>query len=123
MFAAQGLVLLAFYFTVKQSGFKHHYSFSFRSFIICFCSGLQLLVVQIAEKSPGTEDVASGINIAAFNIGIAIGSYAGGMIVTSSLGLAKYAMDRCFISVSYGIDYSLQYSFKQEKLRFHESFL
>lgn len=40
--------------------------------------GMQLYVVQLAEKHlPGTEDVSSSLNIAAFNIGIAIGSYAG----------------------------------------------
>ncbi len=50
--------------------------------------GLQLLVVQIAEKElPGTEDVASAFNIASFNIGIAIGAYVGGLVVVSPLGL------------------------------------
>ncbi|MFC7440994.1 MFS transporter [Laceyella putida] len=49
--------------------------------------GLQLFVVQLAEKYvPSAVDVASAINIAAFNAGIAIGSYLGGM-VTDSLGL------------------------------------
>lgn len=90
MFAAQGLVLLAFYFTVSSPVLSIITLFFLGALSFASVPGLQLLVVQIAEKElPGTEDVASGINIAAFNIGIAIGSYAGGMIVTSSLGLGS----------------------------------
>ena len=45
--------------------------------------GLQVYVVQKAEEmTPGAVDVASGLNIAAFNIGIALGSLVGGQIVT-----------------------------------------
>ncbi len=44
--------------------------------------GLQVYVVQLAEKfSPKAVDVASGLNIAAFNVGIALGSVLGGQIV------------------------------------------
>ena len=44
--------------------------------------GLQVYVVQLAEKyTPNAVDVASGLNIAAFNIGIALGSIVGGSIV------------------------------------------
>ncbi|MCG9761448.1 MULTISPECIES: MFS transporter [Pseudoalteromonas] len=46
--------------------------------------GLQVYVVQLAEKySPKAVDVASGLNIAAFNVGIAFGSILGGQIVES----------------------------------------
>ena len=49
--------------------------------------GLQVYVVKLAEKfTPDAVDVASGLNIAAFNVGIALGSWGGGMIV-SELGL------------------------------------
>ncbi|MGD6855129.1 MFS transporter [Bacillus infantis] len=49
--------------------------------------GLQVYVVMLAERFvPGAVDVASAINIAAFNAGIAIGSYLGGL-VTDSIGL------------------------------------
>jgi multidrug resistance protein len=49
--------------------------------------GLQVYVVMLAERFvPSAVDVASAINIAAFNAGIAIGSYLGGMI-TDSIGL------------------------------------
>ena len=44
--------------------------------------GLQVYVVQQAERFvPEAVDVASGLNIAAFNIGIALGSVVGGHIV------------------------------------------
>jgi DHA1 family inner membrane transport protein len=49
--------------------------------------GLQVYVVQRAEHdAPGAVDVASGLNIAAFNVGIALGAWGGGLIVTH-LGL------------------------------------
>ncbi len=45
---------------------------------------LQVYVVQLAEKyTPNAVDVASGLNIAAFNVGIAIGSVVGGLVVQS----------------------------------------
>ncbi|WP_454440708.1 MFS transporter [Vibrio bathopelagicus] len=44
--------------------------------------GLQVYVVKLAEKyTPDAVDVASGLNIAAFNVGIALGSWGGGLIV------------------------------------------
>lgn len=50
--------------------------------------GLQAYVVQQAEKvAPRTVDVAAGFNIAAFNIGIAGGSWVGSLVV-GQLGLA-----------------------------------
>ena len=49
--------------------------------------GLQLYVVRQAERfSPRAVDVASGLNIAAFNLGIAGGAWLGGQIV-ARLGL------------------------------------
>ncbi|MDX7540709.1 MFS transporter [Serratia marcescens] len=51
--------------------------------------GLQVYVVQkAAQYTPNAVDVASGLNIAAFNIGIALGSVIGGQTV-ASLGLAQ----------------------------------
>ncbi|UOD30272.1 MFS transporter [Massilia violaceinigra] len=44
--------------------------------------GLQVYVVQRAERdAPQAVDVASGLNIAAFNVGIALGAWGGGLIV------------------------------------------
>ncbi|SHG57617.1 MFS transporter [Massilia sp. CF038] len=49
--------------------------------------GLQVYVVQRAERdTPHAVDVASGLNIAAFNVGIAGGAWGGGLVVTH-LGL------------------------------------
>ncbi|MGV7209866.1 MFS transporter [Oxalobacteraceae bacterium A2-2] len=51
-------------------------------------AGLQVYVVQQAEHyTPQAVDVASGLNIAAFNLGIAGGAWGGGLIV-DHLGLA-----------------------------------
>jgi predicted MFS family arabinose efflux permease len=45
--------------------------------------GLQVLVVQQAQRfTPNAVDVASGLNIAAFNVGIALGSVTGGAVVS-----------------------------------------
>ncbi|AXN37979.1 MFS transporter [Peribacillus sp. FSL K6-1552] len=53
--------------------------------------GLQVYVVTLAERFvPSAVDVASAINIAAFNAGIAIGAYLGG-IITDSIGLIHTA--------------------------------
>lgn len=44
--------------------------------------GLQVYVVQLAERyTPHSVDVASGLNIAAFNLGIAGGAWLGGHVV------------------------------------------
>ena len=51
--------------------------------------GLQVYVVQKAQEyTPNAVDVASGLNIAAFNIGIALGSLIGGQTV-QRFGLAQ----------------------------------
>lgn len=53
--------------------------------------GLQVYVVMLAERFvPSAVDVASAINIAAFNAGIAIGAFLGG-IITDSIGLIHTA--------------------------------
>ena len=49
--------------------------------------GLQVYVVKRAERdAPHAVDVASGLNIAAFNVGIALGAWGGGLVV-AHLGL------------------------------------
>lgn len=53
--------------------------------------GLQVYVVILAERFvPKAVDVASAINIAAFNAGITLGSYLGG-VITDSIGLIHTA--------------------------------
>ena len=52
--------------------------------------GLQLYVVQLAKRHrPGAVDVASALNIAAFNLGIAVGAWIGGLVVASPLGFGR----------------------------------
>lgn len=87
MFMIQTLVLFALTFTApfKITGLITIIFMGLFAFMNV--PGLQLYVVQLAEKYvPSAVDVASSINIAAFNAGIAIGSWLGG-IVTSSMGL------------------------------------
>lgn len=58
--------------------------------ILAFCNvpALQLYIVQLAERDmPGTENIASAVNIAAFNAGIALGAFVGGKVIDSSLGI------------------------------------
>lgn len=88
MFFLQACVLFLFYFA---SPYKiPTIGTLFLMGILAFANvpALQLYIVKMAEKYvPGTEDVASALNIAAFNIGIAIGATIGGMTVESSLGI------------------------------------
>lgn len=50
--------------------------------------GLQIYVVELARRyRPGAVDVASALNIAAFNLGIAVGAWVGGRVVASPIGL------------------------------------
>jgi len=88
MFVLQTLILLLFAFTVHYTLVGIITLFIMGALSFSNVPGLQLLVVQTAEKHvPGAEDIASAFNIAAFNIGIAIGAYVGGLIVASPVGL------------------------------------
>lgn len=88
MFALQAIVLFVLYFTASSQIFAIITLFFMGILAFSNVPALQLYVVKMAEKYlPGTEDVASALNIAAFNVGIAIGAYVGGMVVESSLGI------------------------------------
>ncbi|MGM7724015.1 MFS transporter [Metabacillus sp. Hm71] len=87
MFIVQAIVLLVLMFTApfKIAGLITIILMGLLAFMNV--PGLQVYVVILAERFvPKAVDVASAINIAAFNAGIAIGSYLGGMI-TDSIGL------------------------------------
>jgi predicted MFS family arabinose efflux permease len=87
MFIVQAVVLFTLMFTApfKLAGLITIFLMGLLAFMNV--PGLQLYVVILAERFvPAAVDVASAINIAAFNAGIAIGSYLGGMI-TDSIGL------------------------------------
>jgi predicted MFS family arabinose efflux permease len=87
MFIVQAIVLLVLMFTApfKIAGLITIIFMGLLAFMNV--PGLQVYVVILAERYvPSAVDVASAINIAAFNAGIAIGSYLGGTI-TDKLGL------------------------------------
>ncbi|WP_416408325.1 MFS transporter [Agrobacterium rosae] len=88
LFAFQALVLAVFTFTAPSApaALVTLVALGFLSF--ASVPGLQLYVVQLAKRfRPGAVDVASALNIAAFNLGIAVGAWIGGMVVASPLGL------------------------------------
>jgi predicted MFS family arabinose efflux permease len=87
MFIAQAVVLFILLFTApfKMAGLITIFLMGLLAFMNV--PGLQVYVVMLAERYvPTAVDVASALNIAAFNAGIAIGSYLGG-IITDSIGL------------------------------------
>lgn len=82
IFAALALVLLTFTFTAVHPLLAVLTVFIWGGFAFGNVPGLQVYVVQLAEKyRPEAVDVASGLNIAAFNMGIALGAVIGGMVV------------------------------------------
>lgn len=88
LFAFQALVLVLFTFTAPSASaaLVTLVALGFLSF--ASVPGLQLYVVQLAKRfRPGAVDVASALNIAAFNLGIAVGAWIGGVVVASPLGL------------------------------------
>jgi len=87
MFVIQAIVLVILSFTApfKIVGIVTIFFLGLLAFMNV--PGLQIYVVQLAEKYvPSAVDIASALNIAAFNIGIAIGAFVGGLIV-DSIGL------------------------------------
>ncbi|ALO42651.1 MFS transporter [Pseudoalteromonas phenolica] len=82
IFSALALVLLVFTFTAQSQIGAVLTVLIWGAFAFGNVPGLQVYVVQLAEKhTPNAVDVASGLNIAAFNVGIAFGSVVGGVIV------------------------------------------
>ncbi|OZN49619.1 MFS transporter [Gallibacterium anatis] len=91
IFSVQMLVLFSFYFTAQSA-----WAVLISTMLLGLTSfstvpPLQLLVVEQAKiDAPQSVDVASGLNIAAFNLGITIGSGIGGQVV-AKLGLLDTA--------------------------------
>ncbi|VUD46725.1 Inner membrane transport protein YdhP [Thalassocella blandensis] len=84
MFSGLALILFLFSFTMAFKVAAVITVLLWGAFAFGNVPGLQVYVVQLAERfTPNAVDVASGLNIAAFNIGIALGSLAGGAIVDS----------------------------------------
>ncbi|GCL71606.1 MFS transporter [Paenibacillus naphthalenovorans] len=91
MFVLQALILFLLTFTApyKIPGLITIFGMGLLAFMNV--PGLQVYVVTLAERyAPRAVDIASAVNIAAFNAGIAIGAYLGG-IVTDAIGLIHTA--------------------------------
>ncbi|WP_343554466.1 MFS transporter [Pantoea sp.] len=89
IFMALAILLMVFQYTASMHLMSVITVLLMGIFAFANVPGLQVYVVQKAEQSaPGAVDVASGLNIAAFNIGIALGSTVGGYIV-EHYGLAQ----------------------------------
>ncbi|MEL4015722.1 MFS transporter [Dryocola clanedunensis] len=89
IFAALAALLLVFQFTATSHIAALLTVLVMGVFAFGNVPGLQVYVVQKAEEyTPNAVDVASGLNIAAFNVGIALGSIIGGQTV-QSFGLAQ----------------------------------
>lgn len=87
VFALLALVLLVLTFTAANPWLVVATVLAWGAVAFGNVPGLQVYVVQRAERdAPHAVDVASGLNIAAFNVGIALGAWGGGLIVTH-LGL------------------------------------
>lgn len=87
MFILQAIILFVLYFTLPFK-IAALITIGFMG-LMAFMNvpGLQVYVVTLAERFvPSAVDVASALNIAAFNAGIALGSFLGGFI-TDSIGL------------------------------------
>ena len=87
MFVLQAIILFVMTFALPFKVAGIITIFFMGLFAFMNVPGLQVLVVNLAEKYvPSAVNVASALNIAAFNVGIAIGSFVGGVIV-DSIGL------------------------------------
>lgn len=82
IFALLAAVLLVLTFTASNRGLMLATVLCWGAVAFGNVPGLQVYVVKQAQRfAPQATDVASGLNIAAFNIGIAAGAWLGGLIV------------------------------------------
>lgn len=87
MFIIQAIILVVLTFTAPFKIVGVITIFLLGIFAFMNVPGLQVLVVKLAERYvPAAVNVASALNIAAFNVGIAIGAFVGGIIV-DTIGL------------------------------------
>jgi DHA1 family inner membrane transport protein len=88
LFIAQAIVLVLFSFTAPSPWLVVPTLAALGFLSFANVPGLQIYVVQLVKQvRPAAVDVASALNIAAFNLGIAAGAWIGGLVVESSLGL------------------------------------
>ncbi|QJR79930.1 MFS transporter [Alteromonas pelagimontana] len=100
IFTALAVVLFALTFTLGSKAGAVITVLIWGAFAFGNVPGLQVYVVKLAETfTPNAVDVASGLNIAAFNIGIALGAVLGGAIV-ENMTLQDTAWVGALISVA-----------------------
>ncbi|MBU3023486.1 MFS transporter [Aestuariibacter sp. A3R04] len=100
IFSALAVILFALTFTMGSKIGAVITVLIWGAFAFGNVPGLQVYVVKLAERfTPNAVDVASGLNIAAFNIGIAVGSILGGAIV-EGMSLKDTAWVGALISVA-----------------------
>lgn len=88
LFVFHAIMLFVLSFALTSKPFVIVALLLFGFFAYSNVPALQLLVVQLSErKFPGSGGLASALNVSAFNIGAASGSFIGGRIVDSSLTL------------------------------------
>ncbi|MHC5409921.1 MFS transporter [Listeria seeligeri] len=88
MFSLQATTLLLLQFTSPNPVLGLIVVMLMGFFAFMSVSGLQLYVVELAERYlPETVSMASALNISAFNVGIAMGAFIGGL-VTEYIGLS-----------------------------------
>jgi MFS transporter, DHA1 family, inner membrane transport protein len=82
IFGGLALILVIFSFTASNPYLAVATILIWGAFAFGNVPGLQVYVVQLAQQhAPHAVDTASGLNIAAFNVGIAFGAWSGGLIV------------------------------------------
>ena len=82
IFIGLALALLGINFALESSIFGLMMILTMGLFMFMNVPGLQLYAVQLSEKYiPSAISMASALNISAFNVGIFLGSYIGGIIV------------------------------------------
>jgi multidrug resistance protein len=104
IFALLAAVLLVLTFTAPHQGLMLLTVLAWGAVAFGNVPGLQVYVVRQAQRhAPRAVDVASGLNIAAFNLGIAGGAFFGGLIV-EHLGLIHTAWIGALVVVgAYGL--------------------
>ncbi len=86
--AAQGLVLLVFWMGVENQWIAEMSVFLMAAFGFATVSPIQKLVMERASQA-GAPTMAASVNIGMFNLGNALGAWAGGVTIAAGFGLAS----------------------------------
>jgi MFS transporter, DHA1 family, inner membrane transport protein len=94
--AALAAILIIFSFVTHNQILTLIMTFLFGATGFGTVPGLQLRVVSLAKEAP---EIASALNVAAFNLGNAGGAFLGGIVVSSALGLADLPLAGALVAV------------------------